>query len=421
MICLLLFSLPVAGDPPASPPAPPELTAKSVAVMDATTGEFLFEKDADARRSPASLTKMLTAIIVLERVGTHGRVVVGRKPVRVGESSIGVELGEEIELDDLLSAVLIKSANDATAAAADYVAGTSGKFAELMNQRARELGAAGTHFTNPHGLFEADHYTTAHDLALIARRGMQIPDFRRYVGTVSCTIPGPPGGPDRVLHNRNKLMETYPGATGIKTGYVRQSGRCVAAAARREQSEFIAIILDSERLWEDAAAALDWAFANYETVEVVRQQRTSRYVPVTGGTRRQVLAYAAETIAVTVRRGSGNAIAVTYRTPPLMAPVRRGEDVGVVVVRAPGGATLTARLLAARSISGAAHVARATGTLAIVVCGALLLLLGGMLYGATAKGARRRRRRVAQAVRGADLRWPGHGQRASGHEAGNED
>jgi len=328
----------------------PPVEAESVVLMDATDGAILYERAAHVRRYPASLTKILTAILVIEDGDPDAIVTVGQRPAKVGESSISLKPGEQIPLDHLLQAILVKSANDAATAAAEHLAGSVEAFVDRMNQRARELGAQGTHFTNPHGLHEPDHYTTAYDLTVLTRHAMGLERFRELVATKEATIPWPGHQWDRLLINRNKLLGEYPGVNGVKTGYTRPAGRCIILSAAQDDFSIIGVLLKTRHLWEDARAFLDWAFARFGRVHLVRAQGTSAYVPVQQGRLGQVRAVAAEDLWATMRRDQLPAVQVEFMRPVLVAPIATGQPAGSVVVRLPDGRKLTTGLVAAQDV-----------------------------------------------------------------------
>lgn len=234
--------------------------------MDATTGRVLIEHEGDTVLPMASTTKIMTAILALERGNLADLVTAGPKVNLTGGSTIWLEEGEQQSLEDLLYALMLESANDAAVVIAEHLAGTEERFAEWMNEEARSLGADRTHFVNSHGLHHAEHYTTAHDLALIARHAMQNPAFRALIRVEEKEIPGPPGRPPRKLINHNRLLGFYEGANGVKNGFTEEALLTNVASAKRGDTELIAVILGAEwKLWTSSMALLDVGFERYET------------------------------------------------------------------------------------------------------------------------------------------------------------
>jgi D-alanyl-D-alanine carboxypeptidase len=248
-----------------------DLSAGAALLVDATSGEVLFAQAAKERRAPASLTKVMTAVVVLERARLTEQVVVGRNAPEAGGHAMGLRPGQRISVGDLLAALLIRSANDAAVALAEHVGRSVSGFAALMNAKARGLGMTDTHFQNPHGLDAADHYTTAYDLAILTRYAFQSPTFAELVRTrqqvITVKAPGParrqPGrlvAKRRVVRSHNRLLEAFEGADGVKTGFTSEAGRCLVASAQRGGRRLIAVLLNDPRRWDDAALLLEYGF-----------------------------------------------------------------------------------------------------------------------------------------------------------------
>ncbi|MBI5167305.1 MAG: D-alanyl-D-alanine carboxypeptidase [candidate division NC10 bacterium] len=240
----------------------PQLQASSAILMDKETGQVLYEKDARERRPPASTTKILTALLVLERGKLGDRVRVSAKAASIGGLSLGLKKGQRILLKDLVTGMLLKSANDAALAAAEHVAGSEEAFVDMMNARVRAWGLKDTYFVNSHGLHNPDHYSTAYDLAVIARRALENPAFSRLVRSREATVAigTRRRGRVRVLKNYNRLLNGFEGADGIKTGYTKEAGRTLVASASRGGRQLIAVLLNDPSRWMDAAALLEYGF-----------------------------------------------------------------------------------------------------------------------------------------------------------------
>lgn len=239
-------------------------SAECMIVIERDSGRVLNERNADRRRPPASTTKIATAITVIERAGDLDRVVaVPDEAVGVEGSSIYLERGERLTIRDLLYGLMLQSGNDCAVALAVNVAGGVAKFADMMNETAARAGAENTHFCNPHGLHDDNHYTTARDLARIAAYAMKNETFRSIVATKRITVPWQGRDYDRVLLNKNKILSTYEGGDGIKTGYTKKAGRCLVASATRGGMNVIAVVLNCGPMFEDCRALMDEAFASY--------------------------------------------------------------------------------------------------------------------------------------------------------------
>lgn len=246
--------------------APTVVSAASAILMDAGTGEVLFEQNADDPRPPASITKILTALVILERGVLSDTVVVSQAAASAGGYRLGLRRGQRISLEDLLSAILIRSANDAAVAAAEHVGSGMAGFVAMMNAKAEELGMYHSHFENPHGLDEPGHYTTARDMAVLARVAMTHPYFAQLVRTREATVTiwqvGHRGlkARARTILSHNKLLGRVEGADGIKTGYTDAAGRCLVASASRGSQRMIAVLLKDPQRWTDAARLLEFGF-----------------------------------------------------------------------------------------------------------------------------------------------------------------
>ena len=231
-------------------------------VMERETFAVLRERDPDVRLPMASTTKIMTALVICEDCDMDAVVTVPDAAVGVEGSSIYLKKGETIDIRDLLYGLMLRSGNDAAAALAVIHSGSTDAFVEKMNERAAMLGARDTHFCNPSGLPDEDHYTTARDLCTIACAAMSNARFREVVGTKSWH------GKFRSYENKNKTLYRYDGATGIKTGYTKKAGRCLVSSAVRNGMEVICVVLDCGNMYEKSFALLDDCFKSYELCEI---------------------------------------------------------------------------------------------------------------------------------------------------------
>ena len=241
-------------------PADIALIAKGAIVIDALSGAAIFEKNAEERFYPASATKILTALLVIEAGDLDRPVVIELPDTQVEPSAVYFKPGEQFTRRELLYALMLKSANDVAQALARDNAGSVAAFAEKMTLRARQLGAVNSHFMNPHGLHHPEHYTTPHDLALIGRAAMQQPVFRQFVGTLSYQWMGANGVVR--LDNHNKMLRSFPGCTGLKTGYTVRAQHVLVSSALRNHREVICVVMHSDKpgKWTDSSLLLSYAF-----------------------------------------------------------------------------------------------------------------------------------------------------------------
>jgi serine-type D-Ala-D-Ala carboxypeptidase (penicillin-binding protein 5/6) len=243
-----------------------DIVAKAAVLVDMGTAKILWEKNKDLGRPPASTVKILTALVTLDRVPPTEFVTLPIAATTSKNSGVLFQRGERLAVQDLLHALLLQSSNDAALALASHVGGSTPKFVELMNQKARSLNALHSRFLNPTGLPQGGQVTTARDLALITKAALANPEFRKIVATKSYSWKSLKW--EGVLENSNELLKSYDGAIGVKTGNTREAGYCLVAAAQRGDKALIAVILGSQekRVWQDARHLLDYGFKILDSV-----------------------------------------------------------------------------------------------------------------------------------------------------------
>jgi D-alanyl-D-alanine carboxypeptidase len=251
-----------------------DLTARAAVLMDAATGKILYQKEPELRLPPASTTKVVTAILTLESGRSFKETLpVSKEATRVPASKLYLRPGQSVSIEELLYGILLASANDASMVLAEGIAGSVERFAELMTKKAHDIGATNSHFTNPHGLTAADHYSSAKDLALIFRYAMKNPTFREIVQTkfssVSTTaVVRKKVVPRRIsVRNHNRLLWNFDGALGGKTGYTHAAQKCFVGAVQRNGVTLIVSILGARDQWGDTKRLLEYGFDNYETLK----------------------------------------------------------------------------------------------------------------------------------------------------------
>lgn len=270
------------------------VSARHAALYEPVTDTFLYEKNGDDRAPMASTTKVMTALVVLEQANLDETVSIPTEACGIEGSSIYMKPGERMTVRDLLYALLLQSANDAAAALAITVSGSIEAFARQMNERASALGLVNTHFVNPHGLDDPEHFTSAKDLARIAAASMEIPEFRDMVGTVKYTIPSGNDGSTRVLFNHNRLLRLYGDAVGIKTGFTKKSGRCLVGAACRDGMTLISVTLDAPNDWNDHIRLFNYGFSQMENRLLCPARAFTYELPLIDGTGSQICVNAEE-------------------------------------------------------------------------------------------------------------------------------
>lgn len=318
--------------------------AKGAVVIDGGSGRVLYEKDCDARLPMASTTKIMTALLTLEQPDLDGAFPVDRNAIRVEGSSMGLREGDTVTLRTLAYGMLLPSGNDAANAAAVRIAGTKEAFVRLMNERAAELGLENTHFMTPSGLDEDTHYSSARDMAMLAREALANPAFAEICGKSSAKVQfgNPPY--DRWLTNHNKLLKYYPGVTGVKTGFTGRAGRCLVSSAQRDGVELIAVTLGCPDDWNVHMRLYDACFAKARRQTVALPALA---LPVAG-------AGAVSTVwsgnEATLLEGEEAEVLVTAEHF-LFAPVEAGRVVGKAAVRAGEETVAEFDLVAAESAS----------------------------------------------------------------------
>lgn len=329
----------------------PQITAEAGVIIDANTGLVLFDKNKDVKLEPASITKVMTALLALENLDMKKKVIIDEETPFTEGSRIYLLEGEEVTVEDLMYALLLESANDSAVAIAKEVSGSVEEFVKLMNKRAKEIGAKNTNFVNPHGLHEDGHVTTAYDMALIAQEAMRNQDFRKFILTYRHVIEKTNKQPTRFLYNTNRLIydektkvdangilrpAKYDGTTGIKTGYTPEAGGCLITGAEKDGSEFIAVVLKSTDLgrFGDGITLLDFAFANYKSVSAIKGGTDIGVIKVKNGEKNNVALVTERNGGVTLPKEASEDIVNKKIVIPksIKAPIKEGQQIGFVEI-----------------------------------------------------------------------------------------
>ena len=369
----------------AEPPrGPTNLTARYAMLISGRaspdgTPEVLFEKSADAKVYPASTTKIMTALLALEKGDLLDMVVCTTDVIQADPSSaqIGLNVGETLSLEDLLYGLLLPSGNDCAMAVAVHIGGSVKGFVEMMNARAAELGMTGTHFANPHGLHNADHYTTARDMATLTLTAMSNPIFQKIVGTAEHTIPATNMSVARPFVTTNSILGVnqnsnlaYQGCVGVKTGATAEAGGCLVAAAERDNTKLICVVYQdtSSQRWGSATTMFEFGFSKYRTVDLAAElERTPVMTKLAGVAKDDLLEGELQLEAqldepyyfmgtredVEALLANMESIQATFEPPlaTLRAPVTAGQVVGTVSYSQNGRWLLTANLVATRDVA----------------------------------------------------------------------
>ncbi len=371
-VIICLFPAAPAFAEPAAPPEPtgqaqtalPEISAEAAILMDAATGDILYEKNSRQKEFPASITKLMTVLLTLEKGSLTDSVTVSHEAVtnvEPGSASVALQEGETLSLEQILQAILLRSANEAANAAAEFTDGTLQAFAAHMNSRAAELGCENTHFVNPSGLHDETHATTAYDMALIARALLQNETFRSIMGSTYYEIPPTNKQPEtRYLHGQHQMLNSnstyyYEYATGGKTGFTEEARNTLVTYAKKDGRELIAVVLKCEGAehYTDSKALFEYGFENFEIrkllsaseyVQTVSVTEIYNDKPVVLGT----VSAAASDIEKTVQKNTDfSALKVTVECPKTIeGPVTHGQVLGSLTVSLDKEVLATAELLA---------------------------------------------------------------------------
>lgn len=332
---------------------PPEISAKAAVVMEASTGRILYAKNEDLKLPMASTTKIMTAILAIEKGKLDDTVSVSHKAVYVEGSKIYLKPGEKIKLEDLIYGVMLESGNDAAIAVAEHIGGNLDNFVQMMNAKALSIGAYDTHFNNPHGLDSGieDHFTTAKDLALITAYALKNPIFSKIVSTKTKTMSSS-SDEKRYFSNHNKMLWIYPGADGVKTGYTRKAGRCLVTSATRDGMRLIVVTLNDPNDWRDTENLLNYGFENFKYRKVVSKGEVLKVVPVYNGRQQRISLFASSDVYLPVGENEFSTMEIKFMVPAYFyAPIYKGTKLGYAAIYVEKERIALVDLLASESIN----------------------------------------------------------------------
>lgn len=310
------------------------VSSESAIVIEQNTGRILYSKNIDKERAMASTTKIMTAIVAIENGNLDEVVTVSENAAGIEGSSIYLEANEQLTLEELLYGLMLRSGNDAAYAIAEHIGGGDVEnFIDMMNRKAKEIGANNTHFMNPHGLHHEEHYTTAYDLAKITAYAMKNETFKTMVSTKKKTISWSNHEWNRSLTNKNKMLWNYEGGNGVKTGYTTDAGKCLVSSALRNNMQLIGVVLKSNDIWKDSTTILDYVFDHYEPYKVVLKDEYLKSIPVKEGVKDRISTYCKEDIIIPIRKEEKDKIEVKINLPEqIQSPIIREQIVGKLEV-----------------------------------------------------------------------------------------
>jgi serine-type D-Ala-D-Ala carboxypeptidase (penicillin-binding protein 5/6) len=315
---------------------------KSAVLMEKDTGKILYANNANKELPPASMTKIMTLLLIFESLAHHeisltDKVSVSEHAASMGGSQVFLEPGEEMTVDDLLKAICIGSANDASMAMAEYIAGSEDAFVKRMNDEAKRLGLKHTHFNNPTGLPTENHYSTAHDMAVMAKALLRYPEVLKYTSMYEDYLRENTDNKFWLV-NTNKMIKTYPGVDGLKTGFTQEAKYCLTATAKKNDMRVIAVVMGAPTTKErnkQVAKLLNYAFANYKTKKLVDAGHVVKLVPVNKSEKGRVPIVTQDNAVLLLKKGENvkNLKTSIKVNEGLKAPIKAGTVVGYYVVK----------------------------------------------------------------------------------------
>ncbi len=307
-------------------------TGASEIVMEVNSNRVIHESNAYDKRFMASTTKILTAIVIIENCDLNEKVIVTKDTTNIEGSSIYLEEGEELTVKELLYGLMLRSGNDCALTLAKHCSKNVNNFAVLMNQTAQKIGARNSNFVNPHGLHDDNHYTTAYDLALISCYAMKNDDFREIVSTKNIKISHTKRDYDRFLKNKNKMLNEFNGATGIKTGYTKKAGRCLVSSAEKDGLEFVTVVLNCGPMFERSKELLNFAFNNYEQKILVKSDNVIGYTK-SKNLDEDIPLYIKEDLILPLTKEEFENINIVYDYPKnLSKPAKKDDVIGFIKI-----------------------------------------------------------------------------------------
>lgn len=334
--------------------AAPEYNAKAVILMDSGSGAVLYEDNADEPLPPASVTKIMTMLLIMEAIDrgdiTYDTVVTASERAKsMGGSTIFLDTGEQMTVDDLLKGIAVASGNDACVAMAEHLSGSVEAFVERMNERAAELGMTNTHFVNCNGLDAEGHYCSARDIAVMSRELMKHSDIFRYTTIWMDSLRG---GAFQ-LANTNKLVRFYDGATGLKTGSTNNALCCVSATAKRDGMHLIAVVMgspNSKARFAAASGLLNYGFANFAAAELGEKDKIVCRERVSKGVKEEIELAASDTVSALLPKSRIGEVETETEIRPLTAPIEKGTVVGEIRALLDGEIIASCSLVAAETV-----------------------------------------------------------------------
>lgn len=313
--------------------AEPKISGKNAVAIEAKSGRILYEKDAFNKANIASTTKIMTAIIAIENNSLEDTVVISKKAALTGGSSVDLKENDEIKLSELLYGLMLNSGNDAAVAIAEHTSGNIDEFSKLMNEKAKELGAFNTNFVTPHGLDKDNHYSTAYDMAIIAKYALNNSTIKKIVSTQYYTMTFL-NGKTKQLKNTNPLLSFYGGISGMKTGYTGLAGKCLVATAKRNEMEIIVVTLgepSSKLRISDTVKILDYCFNNYKLYDLKKLYPITFSIPIKKANKKEIIPIYKNSLIMPLSNDEKENIHIKkYISTDLIAPIEINQYIGKI-------------------------------------------------------------------------------------------
>lgn len=335
--------------------------AKSAILIEASTGTIIYEKNSHEKLAPASMTKMMSMLLIVEaiedgKLSWNQMITTSENASSMGGSQILLETGEKMSVEDLFKGIAVASGNDAVVALSEAVAGTEEEFVNMMNQRAKELGLEDTNFKNPHGLDTANHYTSAYDMAMIAKELVRHEKVLEFTSIYEDYLRE--DQENKVwLVNTNKLVKFYDGMDGLKTGYTKEAGYCLTATAKRGDTRFITVVMgeeDTKTRNSETTSMMDYAFGQYEVEKVLDKKRTVGTVRVEKGKVDTIQLVPMDDVTILNKKSDQKKNSnYEIKTKTITAPIKKGEQVGELILEVDGEEKRTVPLTVQESIEKA--------------------------------------------------------------------
>ena len=329
----------------------PSVSARSAALYEPETRSFIYTKNENERLGMASTTKIMTALIAIEKLDPDTLIQVDDRAIGVDGSSIYLEHGEMMRAEDLIYALMLNSANDAAEALAYEICGSIEAFCDMMNKRSLTLGLEDTHFTNPHGLDAKEHYTTAHDLAIITAEALKNPRFKEIASTRSREITS--NTKTRRLTNHNKLLKAYDGCIGVKTGYTQMSGISLVSAAERDSLCLISVTIDAPDDWTDHTRMLDFGFNTIHAIRLIGEEEYSSSLPVINGAIGNISVQNQNALKYIYTNDIPRITKEIHMPRYVTAPIKQGDVIGIIIFKVDNKIIASTDIIATDSVEEA--------------------------------------------------------------------